>query len=106
MADRLTQRLIAAGASPQRAAAFSRQFAAARPGVTPQKLEDAFDEELGALSRSIYPGTFRPPTLEDPEIDDYIIGVFGEQRFNNAIKNVAPNYFAAEQSWNFDKYWI
>ncbi len=61
--------------------------------------EDAFDEELGALSRSIYPGTFRPPTLEDPEIDDYIIGVFGEQRFNNAIKNVAPNYFAAEQTW-------
>lgn len=99
MANKLIDRLIAAGASPQRAQAFAQQFAKSRPGVTPQKLEDAFDEELGALSRSIYPGTFRPPSLEDPEIDDYILGIYGEQRFNNAIKKVAPNYFLAEQTW-------
>lgn len=99
MASRISQRLIAAGASPERAAAFEKQFLAARPGLTPKKLEDAFDEELAALSRSIYPGTFRPPTLDDPEIDDYIIAVYGENRFNNAIKKVAPNYFAAEQGW-------
>ena len=99
MADKITQRLIAAGASPQRAQAFSKQFMAARPGVTPKKLEDAFDEELGALSRSIYPGTFRPPTLDDPQIDDYILSIYGPERFNNSIKTVAPNYFAAEQTW-------
>lgn len=100
MADKITQRLIAAGASPQRAQAFSKQFMAARPGVTPKKLEDAFDEELGALSRSIYPGTFRPPTLDDPQIDDYILSIYGQDRFNNSIKAVAPNYFTAEQGWS------
>jgi len=100
MANQITQRLIAAGASPQRAQAFAQQFMAARPGVTPKKLEDAFDEELGALSRSIYPGTFRPPTLDDPQIDDYILSIYGQDRFNTAIKSVAPNYFLAEQGWS------
>ena len=100
MANQITQRLIAAGASPQRAQAFAQQFMKTRPGVTPKKLEDAFDEELGALSRSIYPETFRVPTLDDPQIDDYILAIFGQQRLNTAISNVAPNYFLAEQSWS------
>ena len=99
MATRIAQRLIAAGASPERAAAFERQFAAARPGIRPRELQDAFDEELAALSRSVYPGTFRPPTLDDPQIDDYINAVYGKDRYDNAKRQVAPNYFAAEQSW-------
>jgi hypothetical protein len=86
MADKLTQRLIAAGASPQRAAAFTKQFAASRPGVKPQKLEDAFDEELGAIASSIWPNTYRPPLIDDPEIDDYIIGAYGEDKLNNIVE--------------------
>jgi hypothetical protein len=86
MADRLTQRLIAAGASPQRAAAFTKQFAASRPGVKPQKLEDAFDAELGAIAASIWPNTFRPPSIDDPQIDDYIIGAYGEDKLDNIIE--------------------
>jgi hypothetical protein len=86
MADKLTQRLIAAGASPQRAAAFTKQFAASRPGVKPQKLEDAFDAELGAIALSIWPNTFRPPSIDDPEIDDYIIGAYGEDKLNNIVE--------------------
>lgn len=83
MANKLIQRLIAAGASPQKAQAFAQQFAASRPGVKPQKLEDAFDAELGAIAASIWPSTFRPPSIDDPQIDDYIIGAYGEDILDN-----------------------
>lgn len=96
MADRIAQRLIAAGASPERAAAFSRQFAASRPGVAPKKLEDAFDEELGAIALSIWPNSFRPPSIDDPQIDDYIIGAYGEDKLDNisekAWSTAAPTF--------------
>ena len=96
MANQIVQKLIAAGASPQRAQAFAQQFAASRPGVKPQKLEDAFDEELGAIALSIWPSTFRPPTIDDPEIDDYIIGAYGEDKLNNisekAWSTAAPTF--------------
>ena len=83
MANQIVQRLIAAGASPQKAQAFAQQFAASRPGVKPQKLEDAFDAELGAITASLYPNTFRPPSIDDPQIDDYIIGAYGEDILDN-----------------------
>ena len=96
MANQIVQRLIAAGASPQRAQAFAQQFAASRPGVKPQKLEDAFDEELGAIAASIWPKTYRPPSIDDPEIDDYIIGAYGEDKLNNisekAWSTAAPTF--------------
>lgn len=93
---KIAQRLIAAGASPERAAQFEKQFIAARPGVKPQKLEDAFDAELGAIAASIWPDTFRPPALDDPQIDDYIIGAYGEDKLNNisekAWSTAAPTF--------------
>jgi len=93
---KIAQRLIAAGASPERAAQFEKQFIAARPGVKPQKLEDAFDEELGAIAASIWPNTFRPPSIDDPQIDDYIIGAYGEDKLNNisekAWSTAAPTF--------------
>ena len=96
MANQIVQKLIAAGASPQRAQAFAQQFAASRPGVKPQKLEDAFDEELGAIAASIWPNSFRPPSIDDPEIDDYIIGAYGEDKLNNisekAWSTAAPTF--------------
>lgn len=82
MASRIVQRLVAAGASPERAAQFERQFAATRPGLAPKKLEDAFDQELGAIAQAIWPNTFRPPSVEDPAIDDYIRGVYGEEELD------------------------
>lgn len=96
---KIAQRLIAAGASPERAAQFEKQFIAARPGVKPQKLEDAFDEELGAIAASIWPNTFRPPSIDDPQIDDYIIGAYGEDKLNNisekAWATAAPTFSKA-----------
>jgi hypothetical protein len=100
MADRIAQRLIAAGASPERAAAFSKQFAAARPGITPKKLEDAFDTELGAISQSIWPNTFRPQDLDDAQTVEYFIGVYGQPKYDQLIKTTAPTYSAALNSAN------
>jgi hypothetical protein len=100
MADRIAQRLIAAGASPQRAAEFSRQFAATRPGVTPQKLEDAFDAELGAISQSIWPNTFRPQDLDDAQTIEYFKGIYGPEKYDQVIKTSAPKFYAAKNSSN------
>jgi hypothetical protein len=102
MADRLTQRLIAAGASPERAAAFTKQFAATRPGVKGKALEDAFDKELASLSLDVYPNVFRPPSIDDPRIDDYIKGVYGADKYNQLIAKAydtgAPNYIKVARS--------
>lgn len=99
MASRIVQRLVAAGASPERAAQFERQFAATRPGLAPKKLEDAFDAELGAIAASIWPNTFRPPALDDPRINDYIIGAYGEDKLNNILEKAwstaAPTFSQA-----------
>jgi len=100
MADRITQRLIAAGASPQRAQAFATQFAAARPGLKPKKLEDAFDAELGAITASLYPNTFRPQDLDDVQTIDYFKGIYGPERYDQIIKSAAPKFYAAKNSTN------
>jgi hypothetical protein len=115
MANQIVQKLIAAGASPQKAQAFAQQFAASRPGVKPQKLEDAFDEELRTLSEAVYPSVFRPPTIDDPKIDSYITGLFGadklQQLQTNVLKQNSPSYFKVKNSipadpnaYNLDQY--
>lgn len=98
MATRIAQRLIAAGATPERAAAFERQFTAARPGLKPRELQDAFDQELGAIAQSIWPNTFRPPSVEDPAIDDYIKGVYGEEELDRI--DTAAWQKSAPRTWN------
>ena len=97
---KIAQRLIAAGASPERAAAFEAQFAKARPGLKPQKLEDAFDAELGAISASIWPNTFRPQDLDDAQTIDYFKGVYGPERYEQVIKTSAPKFYSAKNSSN------
>jgi hypothetical protein len=94
MADRITQRLIAAGATPQRAQAFAQQFTkqvqAAQPSITkPKDIQDAFDAEIAAFAAAQYPGTFKPPTIDDPRIDDYIKGAYGE----NVLSNITTKSF-------------
>jgi hypothetical protein len=88
MADRITQRLIAAGASPQRAQAFAQQFTkqvqTAQPSITkPKDIQDAFDAEIAAFAAAQYPGTFKPPAIDDPRINDYIKGAYGQQTLDN-----------------------
>ena len=84
MANPIVQRLIAAGASPQKAQAFATQFTqkiqTAKPTAKTTDIQDAFDEELRSLSEAAYPNAFRPPAVDDPRIDDYIAGLFGTNR--------------------------
>lgn len=100
----IAQRLVAAGASPERAAAFEKQFTAARPGLKKQDIEDAFDAEIAAASAALYPKSFRPPTTDDPAVDDYIIGVYGQQRYDaltkGAFAKLAPDFVKAKNSAN------
>lgn len=107
MANTIVQRLIAAGASPQRAQAFSQQFTkqvqAAQPSITkPKDIQDAFDAELAAFAADQYPGVFRPPTIDDPRINDYIKGAYGENVLNNiqtkSFQFKAPDLYKILQS--------
>ena len=103
---------MAAGASPERAQQFTTmaaQKALMNPTVpkTPTLLkprgdiEDAFDTDIAAASFARYPNTYRPPDLTSPEVDDYIAGVYGEDKlsdlFARAYKTEGPNFYAANQ---------
>lgn len=103
----IAQRLVAAGASPERARAFEQQFTkkvqTAQPGLgKPKDIQDAFDEELRILSESLYSNVFRPPAIDDPRIDSYIAAVFGknklEQLRTDVLKQNAPIYYKIKNS--------
>lgn len=122
MANKITQRLIAAGASPQRAQAFAQQFTkqvqSAQPTITkPQDIQDAFDAEIAAYAAVAYPNTFRPPAIDDPRIDAYITGIYGKGKLqeleNKAYSTEAPNYIRIKNTlpkdpnaYNLDQYII
>ena len=122
MANKITQRLIAAGASPQRAQAFAQQFTkqvqSAQPTITkPQDIQDAFDAEIAAYAAVAYPKTFRPPAIDDPRIDAYITGIYGTGKLkeleNKAYSTEAPNYIRIKNTlpkdpnaYNLDQYII
>ena len=102
MANPIVQRLIAAGASPARANAFAAQFAKSQPSVKTQNLEDAFDEQLGALSQTYFPNVFRPPAVDDPRFDDYVKFIYGpdvlQKIETKVLPNIAPTYAKALNS--------
>ena len=81
MANQIVQKLIAAGASPQKAQSFAKQYMAqtAKAGIKPKDIQDAFDAEIAAFAAAAYPDTFKPPAVNDPRIRDYIIGAYGSQ---------------------------
>ena len=122
MANKITQRLIAAGASPQRAQAFAQQFTkqvqSAQPTITkPQDIQDAFDAEIAAFAAAAYPKTFKPPTIDDPRIDAYITGIYGKGKLkeleNKTYSTEAPNYIRIKNTlpkdpnaYNLDQYII
>lgn len=141
-ANPLTRRLIAAGASPERAQQFTTlaaQRATRAPGVptpvrqraprqtdegsgvnppTPEREEDiippgirqgataeiAFDPQIAALAKAKYPTVWSPPALEAPEVEDYIIGIYGEKvnqdLINKAYQDKAPEYSKLKKSFN------
>jgi hypothetical protein len=107
MANQIVQRLIAAGASPQRASQFATQFQQSLPGSKPREIQDAFDEEIAALSKAFYPNTFRPPTMESPWFIDYAIGVFGEDAIsavvNNNFAKYAPTFIKAQNGSDYEQ---
>ena len=77
MANEIAKRLMAAGASPQRAQQFALQFQksvqAKSPGANlkPRDYNDAFDLALAEQSKELFPNTFRPPKSTDPNFLDY-----------------------------------
>lgn len=120
--NKIVQRLIAAGATPERAQQFAQDFAkkqaekttsvsrrngnvrkpvpgTPKPPRRPQDIEDAFDAQIAALSAAYYPMTFKPPKPGAPNYDDYVKFVMGEVRQNQIIDRTyvdeAPNYTAA-----------
>lgn len=107
MANQIVKRLMAAGASPQRAQQFAAQFQksvqAKSPGANlkPKDYDDAFDDQLDAASRQLFPNVFRPPAVDDPQIDDYIEFLYpgqGQKIKDRAYKFSAPTLFAARKS--------
>jgi len=115
----IAQRLIAAGATPERARAFETQFTqkiqTAKPTAKTTDIQDAFDEELRSLSEAAYPNAFRPPTIDDPRIDSYIAGLFGANRLQqlqaDVLKQNSPSYYKVKNSlpkdpntYNLDQY--
>ena len=107
MANQIVQRLIAAGASPQRASQFATQFQQSLPGTKPKDIQDAFDAELGALSRAFYPNTFQPPSMQSPQFLDYAVGVFGEDTIRKVISDnfakYAPTFTKAQTGGAYEQ---
>ena len=105
MANPIVERLIAAGASPQRARAFATQFAASQPTNlrSPQSLEDAFDQQLADASYNL-PGLFKVPKVGTPGFDEYYDFLVSNKRvpgvasvdentlYDKAATKFAPNY--------------
>ena len=122
MATQISRRLMAAGASPERARAFEQQFTkklqSAQPTITkPQDIQDAFDAEIAAFAAAAYPNTFKPPAIDDPRIDAYITGIYGTGKLkeleNKAYSTEAPNYIRIKNTlpkdpnaYNLDQYII
>lgn len=97
---RIAQRLVAAGASPERARAFEQQFIASRPGLKPQEIQDAFDDQLAAFSAAQWPYTFKPQSLSDAELPDYIIATYGQQRYDDLTRKASPFFNSSLNSSN------
>lgn len=112
----LTRRLIAAGASPERAQQFTtlaaqkaiRQSTIDEEDIKPPvragaTAEVAFDPQITAITQAKYPMTWRAPALDAPEIEDYIIGIHGDKVNQNIINKAyaakAPDFLKLETSF-------
>lgn len=112
----LGQRLIAAGAQPERAQQFVEQnlFQKGAPlGMPtstgkPKGPGEWYNEDYAAASASLYPAGFRPPAPDAPEFRQYFDVVLGKGAYDKfttkaqsqAFSTKAPTYNAARNSSN------
>lgn len=106
----LRQRLVAAGASPQRADAFVQQKAfesgapVGMPSVAgkPKGPNEWYNEDYANASASLYPKGFRPPTPDSPNFKQYFDFVYGKGSYDKlsskALAQEAPLWSAATRS--------
>ena len=121
MANQAIQRLIAAGASPARAKAFTDMAATKSPAVAPSMPQisgpqpqspiikpmgpnEWYNEDYQSASSSIAPGAFKPPTADDPNFSSYYDLIYGQGSYTKtkekALNEVAPFYSSAKRSQN------
>jgi len=108
--NRLGQRLMAAGASPERAQQFVQQkaFETGAPvgmptaATRPKGPSEWYNETYQNSSAALYPKGFRPPNPDDPQFGTYYDFVFGkgsyQKEFDKAIASEAPEYRVAALS--------
>ena len=96
MASKITQRLIAAGASPERAQAFETQYLNTQLRKTGQRrieksdLENTFDNELAALVIATYPTLYRPPTADSDDFIPYMKSLVTPLEFKKIQNKLQP----------------
>jgi hypothetical protein len=96
MASKITQRLIAAGASPERAQAFETQYLNTQLKKTGQRrieksdLENTFDLELAALVIATYPTLYRPPTADSDDFIPYMKSLVTPLEFKKIENKLQP----------------
>ena len=103
MANQIVKRLVAAGASPQRAQQFAVQFQKAQQAkspsanLKPKDYDDAFDLALEEQSKELFPNVFRPPNSTDPSFLDYAEFVLTPSALETIKKRSfqknAPNFY-------------
>lgn len=120
--NQFRQRLMAAGASPERADGMlqQREFAAGAPmgmptsarprtgGQRPKGPSEWYSEDYAAASQSLFPQGFRPPSIDDDNFVQYFDVVYGKGSYNKfksraeskAFATKAPTYNAARKSTN------
>ena len=96
MASKITQRLIAAGASPERAQAFETQYLNTQLRKTGQRrieksdLENTIDNELAALVIATYPTLYRPPTADSDDFIPYMKSLVTPLEFKKIQNKLQP----------------
>lgn len=113
MVNKAYDRLIAAGASPERARRFVSDFAkinqaksqtnvpasktaraigGVRPMQTDTDTEDPYDKEIANVMQARYPTMFRPQSLTNEQKIDYIKGTYGVGQWNTIIRDISSRY--------------
>jgi hypothetical protein len=96
MASKIVQRLIAAGASPERAQTFETQYLNEQLTKTGQRrieksdLENTFDNELAALVIATYPTLYRPPTADSDDFIPYMKSLVTPLEFKKIQNKLQP----------------
>lgn len=109
----LQQRLIAAGAQPERADAFVQNVMKQQGTPMPEvggKIKgpsEWYNEDYATSSEVLLPSAFRAPKYGDPNFEPYFNFVFGKDATKSVMAanlKQAPNYSSAKTSTdNFDK---